>query len=330
MQRRNDKEIVIDFDNSIRKSNEISMAKLNQGLALNQMQLLAFAIFCTQKDGRTEFHKADFERKFGLERYNTKKAKQDVPKLSRLQFSTVDLEAEIVDYLNVFQRIRYEEGLFIFKWSEDMIPHILDLQDHYLTDDLGIASKFKSSFSWTLYDYLKSHYGYWHKYLSKDALMKLFVISENKSYQSNTGLIKKKVLDVAIAELNKFTELKVWYVEKKEGRAITGFELHWSTGETIEAASEAQLEELKTILAAIEKDMFNYVDLDDKESRDEAKEILRKSLEMQVELSNEGLTKKYVTKLLFNAKNNLSTLERLLKNDRTKQIKFYNWLEDRG
>lgn len=329
MQRRNDKEIVIDYDNSIKKSNEISMAKLNQGLALNQMQLLAFAIFCTQKDGRTEFHKADFERKFGLERYNTKKAKQDVPKLSRLQFSTVDLEAEIVDYLNVFQRIRYEEGLFIFKWSEDMIPHILNLQDHYLTNDLGIASQFKSSFSWTLYDYLKSHYGYWHKYLSKDALMKLFGISENKSYQSNTGLIKKKVLDVAIAELNQFTELKVWYEEKKEGRAITGFELHWSTGVNIEAATKAQLEELDTILKAIEKDMFVYIDLEDKKNLDEAKKILKESREMQDILMGGSLTKDYVTKLLLESKRNLHTLERLLEKDQKKIPEFYNWLEQR-
>ena len=56
---------------ALKKSNELSMAKLNQGLTLNQMQLLAYAIYSTQQDGKTEFIKADFEKKFGIEKYQT-------------------------------------------------------------------------------------------------------------------------------------------------------------------------------------------------------------------------------------------------------------------
>ena len=58
--RKNEKEIIISKDDLIIKSNEISMAKLNRGLTLNQMQLLAFAIFSTQKNGVTEFNKYEF------------------------------------------------------------------------------------------------------------------------------------------------------------------------------------------------------------------------------------------------------------------------------
>src|SRR3954464_8948931 len=117
--RKNDKKQVISYENSIKKSNELSMAKLNQGLTLNQMQLLAFAIYSTQQNAKTEFRKVAFEKKFGINEYRTEDAQKDVPKLSRLQFSVTDLENDIVDYLNIFQRIRYERGLFTFKWSED-------------------------------------------------------------------------------------------------------------------------------------------------------------------------------------------------------------------
>ena len=326
--RRNNKETIVDFDNSIQKSNEFSMAKLNQGLTLNQMQLLAFAIYCTQQDGKTEFHKADFEKKFGIEKYQTGQCKKDVPKLSRLQFSIVDLEKDIVDYMNVFQRIRYESGLFTFKWSDDMVQHILDLKDLYLTTDLGIASQFKSSFSWTLYDYLKAHYGYWHKNISKVALLNLFGISENKSYQINTGMLKRRVLDVAIAEINKYTELEVWYVEKKEGRSIVGFDIHWSTGEKVVAATKAQMEELETILNVIEKDMFRYVDLKNNEDREEALMIVKKSVEMRANIEDNNLTKEYANRLLLDAKWSLSTLEKFLQQDNSKAPVFYNWLED--
>ena len=327
--RKNNKLQVIDFENTVQKSNEFSMAKLNQGLTLNQMQLFAFAIYCTQTDGKTEFHKADFEKKFGIEKYQTGQAKKDVPKLSQLQFSLVDLEAEIVDYLNVFQRIRYDKGLFVFRWSEDMIPHILDLKDLYLTTDLGIASQFKSGFSWTLYDYLKAHYGFWHKNLSKAALMNLFGISDVKSYQSNTGLLKKKVLDVAVAELNKYTELKVWYVEKKEGRSIVGFDIHWSTGEKVTAATDAQMQELKTILNAIEKDMFTYVDLRNDDNRKTALEVVRKAVDMQISIKDTLPTKERADFLLSEAKWCLKTLERLLELNNKKAPVFYNWLEEK-
>ena len=70
--RLNKKEVLISNADSIKKSNELSTSKLNQGLTLNQMQLLSYAIYSTQKDGSTTFIKADFEKKFGIEKYQTK------------------------------------------------------------------------------------------------------------------------------------------------------------------------------------------------------------------------------------------------------------------
>lgn len=55
----------------MKKSNELSLARLSHSLTLNQMQLLAYAVFATQKNGKIEFHKADFEKKFELEKYQT-------------------------------------------------------------------------------------------------------------------------------------------------------------------------------------------------------------------------------------------------------------------
>lgn len=192
------------------------MAKLNQGLTLNQMQLLAYAIYSTQQDGKTEFNKAAFEEKFGIEKYQTRHAKEDAQRLLDLKFSIEDLENNYFEYYNVFQSIKYDNGLFRFKWTEDMVPHILELKEKYITTDLTITSQFKSGFSWTLYEYLKAHYGYWHKSISKEALMRLFGVENKKTYQNNTGRFKNTVLDVAIAEINQYTELNVWYVEENK------------------------------------------------------------------------------------------------------------------
>ena len=87
---------------ALKKVTNLSMAKLNQGLTLNQMQLFAYAIYSTQQNGKTEFRKVDFEKKFGINKYRTEDAQKDAYRTYRLQFSLEDLENDIVDYLNVF------------------------------------------------------------------------------------------------------------------------------------------------------------------------------------------------------------------------------------
>lgn len=122
MVRKNNKRQVFCYENSIKKSNEISMAKLNQGLTLNQMQLLAYAIYSTQQDGKTEFQKADFEKKFEITKYQTMHAKQDVQRISNLQFSIEDLENDFFKYWNVFKSIKYDKGKFDFRWNMNLSP----------------------------------------------------------------------------------------------------------------------------------------------------------------------------------------------------------------
>lgn len=330
--RKNDKEELVNYENSIKKSNEFSMAKLNQGLTLNQMQLLAFAIYSTQKNGMAElFHKADFEKKFNLTKYNTTDAKQDSKKLFDLSFSTDNLEKDEFDFLRVFQRISYKNGQFLFKWTEDLIPHILDLKEYNLTD-LTITSKFKSGFSWTLYEYLKAHYGYWHKPISKDALMRLFGVENKKTYIGNSALFKKTVLDVAIAEINALTELEVWYKDEKQGRSIVGFDLIWSNGKTIGSATKNQIKELKSIVDIIFEDMFKYINLNDEKNRLRAIELIRSTEEMKVYLDEPiCITKEKADLSIQQANSSLRELEQMLVAERERDSKapFYNWLEER-
>lgn len=328
MVRYNEKKQLTTYENSIKKSNELSMAKLNQGLTLNQMQLLAFAIFSTQQNGATEFHKADFEKRFELTKYNTVDARKDASKLSHLQFSIEDLENDYFEYWNFFRGIRYKEGLFTFKWTEELIPHILELKEKYITEDLTITSKFKSSFSWTLYDYLKAHYGYWHKPISKNNLMKLFGVEDKKSYQTNSSLFKRKVLDVAIAEINQFTELEVRYKEEKKGRAIVGFDLIWSNGKTLASATEKQIRELNSILEVIFDDALKFVNLNNAENREQAIHIIQKTEKIKEYVEPPiCITKEKADSLIKQASWDLRQLNHFLEEDKKTPLPFYNWLD---
>lgn len=330
--RKNEKESLLSYENSIKKSNELSMSKLNHGLTLNQMQLLAYAIYSTQQNGETEFNKANFEKKFGIEKYQTFHAKQDAQKLLGLQFSIEDLENNYFEYWNVFGSIKYKEGLFTFRWNEEFVPHILELKDKwYITTDLSITANFRSSFSWILYDFLKAHYGYWHKPISKEALMRLFGVENVKSYSGNTGLLKKKVLDAAIAEINKYTEFEVWYKEERNGRSITGFDLHWSCGKKLASATKKQIKELKTVVEAILDGALDYIDLEDKELRERAKMLIHEVMDYK-EFIGEPIciTNERADFLLLKINSIFKELEGMKQRDKEKNApSFYNWLEER-
>jgi plasmid replication initiation protein len=326
MARKNNKRQTVNYENSIKKSNVLSMAKISQGLSLNQMQLLAYAIFCTQQDGKTEFHKSEFENKFSID-YKTVHAKEDALKLSRLQFSVEDLENDFFEYWNIFQGIRYKQGLFMFIWSEEIIPHILELKEKYILTDLSITSNFKSSFSWTLYDYLKAHYGYWHKPISKEGMIRLFGVEASKSYQTNSSLFKRKVLDVAIGEINQYTELDVHYKEEKKGRAIVGFDLIWSNGTISAHATEKQIRELKAILNIIFEDMFKFVNINHAGNREQAIHIVRETEKMKEYIETPiCITKEKADTLIQQAAWNLRELNRFLEEDGKPHLPFYDWL----
>ena len=337
MVRKNLKAKLISHENSIKKSNELSMSKLNQGLTLNQMQLLAFSIFCTQQNGVTEFHKADFEKKFGIQKYKTEDARKDSDKVTSVKFGYWDPEKDYFDFWNVFRGMRYHAGVFHFTWTEEMIPHILELKDKYITTDLTIASKFKSSFSWTLYDFIRAHYGYWHKSISKEELMKLFGVQNTKTYLENTGRFRKTVLDVAIAEINKHTELEIRYNLEKEGRSIIGFDLIWSNGQKLTSATKKQIKEIHNILEVVFEDMFQYVNVDDKEDRQRAINLIREIEGMREFITEPiSITKEKADELIRKSIWNFHELNRLLEKNHqslspgsVKKVKFYNWLEDR-
>lgn len=332
--RRNTKAIMISNSDSIKKSQAFSMAKLNHGLTLNQMQLLAYAIYATQRDGSTTFIKADFEKKFAIEQYKTSHAKEDAKKLVDIKFSTEDLENDSFRYWNVFQEIGYEKGTFDFKWTDRMLPHILDLKDKYVRTDLKVTSKFNSSFSWILYDYLKANYGYWYRNLSKDELLNLFGVENTQTYINYTGKFKQTVLDKAISEINEHTEINLKYEDVKKGRVIVGFKLMWSTGKVNHKASKKQMDILQGIADIVLEDVFMYMGIKNDINRERALEIIRSLQEIKMDYleTDVGLTSDKCSELTKKANDYLESLNLLLKESGKKQLKtqvpLYDWLVD--
>lgn|SRR5699024_5450004 len=326
MQRKNNNAQIIDYTNTIKQSNDISMAKLNQNLKLNQIQLLAFAIFSTQQNGETHFRKYEFQKKFGLRNYKTEEAYEDSDKVSSLRFSTQDIENDKFSFTNVFRSIVYENGTFTFKWNEDMLPHILELKEKYVLTDLTITAKFKSGFSWILYDYLRANYGSWRKELTKEALMNLFAVEDRETYQQRTSDFKRGVLDIAVQEVNNFTELEVWYTDVKVGNKITGFIINWSAGKIEGKATKEQINLLREIVSEVENKSFHYLTVKDSYLLDLARKFTMEFREI-IEQIDDTLTSKKANELIRESKAYYEKLESILEKDGWKRDTsvYFDW-----
>src|SRR5699024_5397183 len=97
---------------------------------------------------------------------------------------------------------------------------------------------------------------------------------DKKTYQNNTAKFKSTVLDVAIDEINTYTELEVTYKEEKKGRSIVGFDLIWSTGKKEKSATKKQIKELKAITDAIFDDMYDFMNLSNDDNRKRAIDLI--------------------------------------------------------
>lgn len=299
---------------------------MNQGLSLNQMQLFAYAIFSTQQDGKTVFRKHEYEEKFNIEQLRPNNAMDDAYRLLDLKIQVRDSKEDKGRGHNVFTDYSYDRGKFSFSWNENFLTHILELKEKFIITDLSIASQFKSGFTWILYDYLKAHYGYWSKEETKESLMKLFSTEKVLSYKKNTSVFKNKVLNVAISELNKYTELEVWYTEIKKGRAITGFIIHWSTGNQVTGASIKQMSLIHEIYEEIQSNMYEYLSIKD---FDTARKYIIESKDIYFK-AKKNLSAKKADKFINELLESYRYLEKLIEIDGNKRDTsiYYNWLKD--
>ena len=133
-----------------------------------------------------------------------------------LRYSIQNLEDKRFRFTTYLHQSQYDNGTFTIEWNHKFIPHILELKNYYVTTDLTITSKFKSSFSWTLYEYLKARYGAYYVPVSKEALLRLFGVENRKTYIDNTAQFKSGVLDVAIDELTNTPNLKCGTKKRKK------------------------------------------------------------------------------------------------------------------
>jgi plasmid replication initiation protein len=122
------------------------------------------------------------------------------------------------------QKIAYREksGAVYFQFSTDLIPLITNLKEYFTSYYLSQTSDFSSTYATRLFELLMQ----W-KSTNAIPVMALHELRNSLGVEENQYKLvadfKKRVLDIAVNQINEATDYKIEYEQHKEGRTITGF-----------------------------------------------------------------------------------------------------------
>ncbi|OTM84291.1 replication initiation protein RepM [Acinetobacter baumannii] len=181
-----------------------------------------------------EIHASDYVKHFKVERQTAYEAlKTAVNNLFNRQFSYTQpfQNTERVEYVKSrwVSRISYvdESAILNITFAPDIVPLITKLEKHFTSYQLKRVAQLTSKYAIRLYELLIQ----WRE-VGKTPILEIndfrFKLGIEKHEYKQMGHFKSRVLDPAIQQINKFTDIKTEYVQHKSGRVITGFEFKFA------------------------------------------------------------------------------------------------------
>ena len=125
--------------------------------------------------------------------------------------------------------INNNSGVIKIKLDELMKPYLLQMQERFTQYELLYTLPMKSQYAIRLYEILKSYE--WKKTVEMD-LENLKRMMKAEHYTRFYDF-KKKVIEIAMREIDDYTDLKVEYTLKKKGKQFTSIVFQIGTKETL-------------------------------------------------------------------------------------------------
>ena len=164
------------------------------------------------------FSIAEFCRCCGMDETSGKNYKDIKDALAQLlsRFVWIHHDDESITSLRWVDKatIMPRSGIIKIKLDEDLRPFLLYLEDNYTLYELRYTIAMSSAYSLRLYELLKSHAYKKTVTFEIDELKRLLSAETHKM----NGHFKDRVLNIAIPEINKYTDIAVTYKFHKEGQ----------------------------------------------------------------------------------------------------------------
>lgn len=173
----------------------------------------------------------------------------------------IETEKSIFDGFLLISSEWYKKELYFeVDLNPKVMPFIEQLKEHYTKVDLNTVCSFKSKHALTLYKFLCS----WtneskkenQRYLTTKDLKELFDLSIDSYVQNGKFkryLFEKYTIDVAIKEINQYSDLNISYDKKKENGKVKKYEFTW-TKKDKQIGKNIMSNKISQILTNIDKD----------------------------------------------------------------------------
>lgn len=147
----------------------------------------------------------------------------------------IETEKSIFDGFLLINSEWYKKELYFeVDLNPKLMPFIEQLKEHYTKVDLNTVCAFKSKHALTLYKFLCS----WtdeskkenKRYVTTKDLKELFGLSKEAYVENNNfkrAKFEKRTIDVAIKEINQYSDLNISYDKKKENGKVKKYEFTW-------------------------------------------------------------------------------------------------------
>lgn len=125
---------------------------------------------------------------------------------------------------NWFHHIQYEvgKGIISMQFHESLEPYLLNIQEQYTKYRLGYVMNFKYEHSFRIYELMKEYEKIGERTLPLEELKNMLFTEKDNSYQKYSHF-KARVLNKALEEINKFSDLTVTLIkEEKENKKVVG------------------------------------------------------------------------------------------------------------
>ena len=227
--------------NIVVKDNALINASYNLDLA--EQRLILLAIVEARESGKgintndpLVVHAESYAHQFNVHRntaYTT--LKNACNALFLRQFSYQEENSNKIEHVKSrwVSQIRYIENEAAVKliFAPSIVPLITRLEEHFTKYELQQISNLSSAYAIRLYELLIA----WRS-TGKTPIFELADFREklgvNETDYAIISDLKKRVLDISIQQLNKYTDITVQYEQHKKGRSIYGFSFSFKQKKT--------------------------------------------------------------------------------------------------
>jgi len=210
----------------VRQSNAITAARYDYTAC--QLDILFYLLSILRKEDQPnkeyQIHVTEIESITGRE-WNYQQLSDATENMGNRTFKikTTDEYQQIW----IFQAVKYKKGkgYFTIKLSEDIRPYLFELKNNFTSYQLHSALKLTSKYAKRIYQLASQ----WKdigetKAYSIDELKFMLKLKDPKGKEpeqfERISDLKKKVLDIAVNQINEHTDLTISYTLVKQGRAF--------------------------------------------------------------------------------------------------------------